>query len=110
MVAYALIKRVNKKRYAKLQASLANAYTLGENWYPNTVEKVMAILNGYKAAQPMPHNLALMQINKNRKLPDEAGLDGIIHAGIKCRTCSNMGHYTSKCPDKKPLNAENQIQ
>ena len=80
---------------------MAKKYTLGENRYPDTVEKVMAILNGYKMAQPMQHKVALTQINKHRKGSDahpdaKPGLDGIIHVGINCHMCSNIGHYASK--------------
>ena len=38
-IAYALIKYVDKQQYGKLQASLANTYTLGNNKYLDMVRK-----------------------------------------------------------------------
>ena len=70
--------------------------------------------NSFKMAQPLQRSVALMPINKNEKGSDahpdaKPGSDGIIHMEVKCYPCSNMGHYASKCLDKKPTNAEKEL-
>ena len=55
-----------------------------------------------------------MQVNKKEKgfnaCPDtKPGSNKIIHVGIKCCMCSNMGHCTSKHPHKKPSDMEKEL-
>ena len=66
-VAHVLIKDRDKQQYGELQASLANTYTLGDNKYPDTVEKAMAILSSYKMAWPIHRYVVLTQVNRCRK-------------------------------------------
>ena len=51
-VKHGLIKHADKRKYGELQASLTNRYTLGENRYPDTVEKAMSIMSSYKWPDP----------------------------------------------------------
>jgi hypothetical protein len=34
-----------------------------------------------------------------------AGNNGLMHDGITCYTCNNVGHYASNCPDDHQVNA-----
>ena len=59
---------VNKKfLHGKLQMSLANAPTLGDNCYPTTVKKGMTILNSFNTSWPQHQNMALTQIDRKKR-------------------------------------------
>jgi hypothetical protein len=54
ILAMAMMKRANKKRFGNLQISLKNSYLLGTNNYPKTVAVVLKILNNYKSEWTPP--------------------------------------------------------
>ena len=54
ILAMAMLKRADKKRFGNLQISLKNSYLLGTNDYPKTVAGVLKILNNYKSEYTPP--------------------------------------------------------
>ena len=47
IIAMAILKRADKKRYGNLQIGLRNSYLLGKNDYPTTPSNVLNLLNNY---------------------------------------------------------------
>ena len=48
ILAIAVLKRADKKRYGNLLIHLSNSYLLGNDDYPTTVGKVLEVLNNYE--------------------------------------------------------------
>jgi len=48
IIAMAVLKRADRKRYGNLQTSLKNSYLLGKNDYPTNIPDVLKVLNNYK--------------------------------------------------------------
>ena len=48
IVAMAVLKRADRKRYGNLQTGLKNSYLLGKNDYPTNIPDVLKVLNNYK--------------------------------------------------------------
>jgi len=48
IVAMAVLKRADRKRYRNLQTGLNNSYLLGKNDYPTNIPDILKVLNNYK--------------------------------------------------------------
>ena len=47
IVAMAVLKQADKRRYGNLQISLKNSYLMGKNNYTDTIPDVLVVLNNY---------------------------------------------------------------
>ena len=120
IIAMAMIKRADKKRFGNLQIQLKNSFLLGNNEYPTTVPDVLKILNNYKqewhnGINPTRNNhnnsnnnnnnnnnssgVSLLQAQANTyNINYLRGTNGSFFANITCRLCGYKGHYQSHCP------------
>jgi hypothetical protein len=112
ILAIALLKRADKKRYGNLQIGLNNSYLLGHNKYPKTVADVLKVLNKYKpkwtpptATPPStgsndgssgdssrPSDISFLQANGNHQVKYLRGTNDTFFRQITCRTCGLNGH------------------
>jgi hypothetical protein len=84
---------VDTKKYGRLKTKLNNAYVVGQNNYPKTVESAAAMLSHYMN-------------NKGVHMTDED--KGKMHQksliqkrdNVLCYKCGKKGHYADKCPSK----------
>ena len=65
ILAMVILKRADTSRYGSLQQRLKNEYLLGNNDYPETVPKVLELLNNYKVEYTVPTNTK--QCRRERK-------------------------------------------
>ena len=105
---FALLKRADKKRFGNLQIKLKNAYLLGRNEYPKTVQELTKILKNYEQEWPVQGERLQRQRNNGTTLLQEGqagndfeflkGTTGTFFAHITCTACNKKGHYKSHCP------------
>ena len=119
ILAMAMLKRADKKRFGNLQISLKHSYLLGTNHYPKTVAGVLKILNNYKSEYTPPsatptttgsgnagnnetgsnrQSISFLQANGSQQVNYLKGTNDSFFRQITCRVCSLKGHYQSHCP------------
>ena len=106
---FAILKRADKERFGNLQIKLKNAYLLGRNEYPRTVQELTKVLKNYEqewnvsgerlARGNGTRGTTLLQDgNPSSLILFLKGTTGTFFAHITCTACSNKGHYKSHCP------------
>ena len=108
IVAMALIKRSDKKRFGNLQIQLKNSFLLGKNEYPTTIPDVLKVLNNYKQewkGHVNPNRTEtsqgvnlLQSANNEMSVPYLRGTNNKFFSHITCRLCGYKGHFQSHCP------------
>ena len=85
---------------------MANSYMLSNNKYPDTIKKMMAILDVFKLSFKyqkkevwlLQTEFMLEAVGSGLQTPK---LDGVLHALIKCQVYNHFNHYASRCPTKR---------
>jgi hypothetical protein len=116
IMATAILKRVDKKRYGNLLIHMKNNYLMGNDLYPATVPDVLRILDNYEKEWPggaKPNNgdgkanatqsskktgVIFTLANGNVKLTHLRGTNNSFFGHITCNLCRLKGHYQSHCP------------
>jgi hypothetical protein len=117
IVATAILKRADKKRYGNLLIHMKNNYLMGNNLYPNTVADVLRILDNYEKEWPggvKPSNGdgkntppgdrtqkrtgVLFAQASEKKVAYLRGTNNSFFGNITCNLCKIKGHYMSHCP------------
>jgi hypothetical protein len=117
ILAIALLKWTDKKRYGNLQIGLKHSYLLGNNEYLKMVADVLKVLNNYKPEWTPPTamltstrsnngcsgdssrpSVSFLQANGNHQVNYLRGMNDTFFRQISCRTCGLKGHYQSHCP------------
>ena len=113
ILAMAIMKRADKKRFGNLQIKLKNDYLLGNNGYPTEVVNVLKLLNNYKPEwsgarvnnhrSPTPprsgrnNSVSFFQARENT-VEFAQGTNNFFHPNVTCHQCNLVGHYKSHCP------------
>lgn len=111
IIATAIIKRADKRRYGNLQIQMKNNFLMGNNMYPINVADVLRILDNYEREWPMAKNsdikpepngkktgVVFFQNNGDVKVTHMRGSNNSFFPAITCRVCGIRGHYQSHCP------------
>jgi len=113
------LQRADKGRYGELLDDLKKGMFVGRDEYPTTVARAYDLLlhtskkigyrrNRQRYSQGQRNggqsSFAFTQKadkNANHKNEDVAGMDGVLHEGVRCYQCQRQGHYSSQCPDNE---------
>jgi len=118
ILAMAIMKRADKKRYGPLLKKLSNEYLLGNNNYPNNVADVLKLLNNYQPEVPTSgraeENNSTTDTSQSTGLASSStvsflqtnghqvkylrGTNNSFFRNITCRFCGLKGHYQTHCP------------
>jgi hypothetical protein len=115
IMATAILKRADKKRYGNLLIHIKNNYLMGNNLYPTTVADVLRVLDNYEKEWPggaKPSNKDERPAPVQRKAGTAftlvgagdskviflRGTNNSFFANITCNLCKIKGHYQSHCP------------
>ena len=118
IVAMAVLKRADRKRYGSLQTSLKNSYLLGKNDYPTNIPDVLKVLNNYKcewtpetlrtpgtSQQPAARSGGRSSYSFLQSTAGEVfflrATNNSFFPEITCRLCGIKGHYQTHCPVAK---------
>ena len=105
---FAILKRADKKRFGNLQIKLKNAYLLGRNEYPTTVQELTKVLKNYEQEWPVQGERLQRQQQRGTTLLQDGATGpsigylkstmGTFFPHITCTACNIKGHYKSHCP------------
>lgn len=116
IMATAILKRADKRRYGNLLIHMKNNFLMGNNLYPSTVADVLRILDNYEKEWPggaKPNNgsgkdgnvpppkktgVVFALAGGDMKLTHLRGTNNSFFANITCNLCQVKGHYQSHCP------------
>eukprot|EP00557_Chaetoceros_sp_GSL56_P002970 CAMPEP_0176488714 /NCGR_PEP_ID=MMETSP0200_2-20121128/6868_1 /TAXON_ID=947934 /ORGANISM="Chaetoceros sp., Strain GSL56" /LENGTH=957 /DNA_ID=CAMNT_0017885739 /DNA_START=340 /DNA_END=3216 /DNA_ORIENTATION=- len=112
IIATAILKRADKKRYGNLQIQMKNSFLMGNNIYPSTVPDVLRILDNYEKEWPSNSKPQATENNTEKKRTGVAftlsqggaitsylrGTNNSFYPAITCNICGIKGHYQSHCP------------
>jgi hypothetical protein len=112
IVAMAVLKRADRKRYGNLQTGLKNSYLLGKNDYPTNIPDVLKVLNNYKcewtpgtSQQPVAKTGGRSSYSFLQSTAGEVfflrATNNSFFPEITCRLCGIKGHYQTHCPVTK---------
>ena len=127
ILAMAILKRADKRRYGNLQIGLKNDYLLGKNDYPATISDLLKVMNNYtpewsptstsdtnnhgttsNATSDASSNaetrengttsVSFLQANGTLQVRYLKGTNNSFFRRITCSKCKMKGHYPSHCP------------
>ena len=121
IVAMAIIKQADKKRFGDLQTELKNSYVKKRNEYPTTVADALTLLNNYTSSYQSGgrnggnrnggnrngnnnqggngrQSLSFLQSGQNGVPVYLRGTNNLFRSQITCHGCGFKGHYKSHCP------------
>ena len=112
IVAMAVLKRADRKRYGNLQTGLKNSYLLGKNDYPTNIPDVLKVMNNYKSEwtpgtsqQPAARTGGRSSYSFLQSTAGEVfflrATNNSFFPEITCRLCGIKGHYQTHCPVAK---------
>lgn len=118
IMATAILRRVDKRRYGNLLINMKNNYLMGNNLYPNSVADVLRILDNYekewkssskpgeRAQAARRPGVAFTQVTGDSKITHFRGTNNSFFGHITCKVCKYKGHYKSHCPAATPSGEE----
>jgi hypothetical protein len=83
---------VDTKKYERLKTELNNAYVVGQNNYPRTVESSVTMLSHYM------NDKTVHMTDEDKGQTDQKSFMRK-HKNVTCYKCGKKGHYVNKCPD-----------
>lgn len=113
IVATAIMKRADKKRYGNLQIQMKNNFLMGNDMYPTSVADVIRILDNYEKEWPVSSKpsgsnegkeiskrtgVAFALSQGKKKIHYLKGSNNSFFPAITCNICGVKGHYQSHCP------------
>ena len=94
----------DRRRYGKLLEEIENAFTKGNNNYPETLVKAYHLLSEYKHYQPKfvptdsSSSVAFVQKTKSMSRTSEKVKDDSWILKATCHECGEIGHIHPQCP------------
>ena len=91
-LAVALIAQADRRRFGKLQDDLENAFTMGNNNYPKTIDKAFGLLNDFKVTQPKVESMSKQGLGfaQTKFKPEQKP--------YACPQCGKQGVSIRNCP------------
>ena len=104
-LATMFIHQSDRRRYGKLSEELENAFTKGNDDYPDNLVSAYHLLNEYKNWQPrstIPDPTGVAFAQKGGKKNNKSDKDSEEwKKNAKCHNCGETGHIRPECPNKE---------
>ena len=107
-LAMQLQLRANREHCGKYQDDMKNAHVSGSNNHKVTLPEALNAMLNYSDNSKRKSNPRLNQnggnniddVNLAQTTPIPVrGINGKLHAHVKCNKCHQMGHYSDNCPE-----------